>query len=324
MGHLDNGEWISDTVRHDRKGRFLRVETSFRNWITAHGASGFPAEAGRYHLYVSLACPWAHRAVIMRKLKGLEEAISLSVVDPFAGEDGWAFSNGPGCIPDTVNGTRFLREVYVKAMPDYTGRVSVPVLWDKRTGTIVNNESAEIMRMFDNAFAAIGNNGTDYYPEPLREQIDETREALFQPINNGVYRCGFAGSQEAYEEAVNELFTALDHWERVLARQRYLCGDAITEADWCFFTTLIRFDPVYNIHFKCNLRRIIDYPNLWNYLKDLYQVTGVAETCNLEHHKIHYYRSHESLNPHRIVPLGPIIDFGEPHNRARFAAGNGG
>ena len=321
MGLLIDGAWVAEDRRPaDSKSRFQRAETSFRDWISADGAGGFPAAAGRYHLYISHACPWAHRTAIMRKLKGLEEAVSLSVVHLFMGQDGWEFAEGPGCLPDTVNGARYLREVYRKAKPDYTGRVSVPVLWDKASGTIVNNESAEIMRMFDTAFEGIARNAVTFCPPGMEAEIDAAREALFMPINNGVYRCGFAGTQEAYEEAVAELFAALDRWEGVLSGQRYLLGGAITEADWCFFTTLIRFDLVYHGHFKCNLRRIADYPNLWNYLRDLYQVPGVAETCDFEHIKGHYYRSHESINPSRIVPAGPIVDFAAPHDRARFEA----
>lgn len=315
LGMLVNGEWQTKRQQEDQEGRFLRPSTQFHDWITADGSSGFKAEAGRYHLYVSLACPWAQRTLIMRQLQGLQEVIGLSIVDPYMGEEGWAFSDGPGCIPDTVNGAAYLREIYLKADPQATGRVTVPVLWDKQTGTIVNNESREIMQMFDTEFTALAQNAVSFYPEPLRAQIDETIAALYQPINNGVYRAGFATQQAAYEEAVTELFEALDHWEAVLDQQRYLCGEQMTEADWCMFTTLLRFDAVYYVHFKCNLRRIVDYPNLWNYLKDLYQQPGVAETCNLWHIKQHYYRSHPNVNPHQIVPKGPLIDFNEPHNR---------
>jgi putative glutathione S-transferase len=233
------------------------------------------------------------------------------------GELGWQFSGGPGCIPDTVHGCRTLHELYRLAVPDYTGRCSVPVLWDTQRRTIVNNESREILRMFDTAFGAVTGAAPDFYPAPLRETIDATIDAIYQPINNGVYRCGFAKSQPAYEQAVDELFAALAHWEGVLARQHYLCGDALTEADWCLFTTLVRFDAVYHFHFKCNLARLRDFPNLWNYLKELYQVPGVAETCDFDHIKQHYYRSHPSINPWRIVPKGPVIDLRSPHDRAR-------
>ena len=262
--------------------------------------------------------------MIMRKLKKLEDAISISVVDHFMGDDGWAFSDNPGTIPDTVNNKKFLREIYQLADPSYTGRVTVPVLWDKKEKTIVNNESREILRMLDTEFDAVGDPSVSFAPQELLGRIDETQTAIYEPINNGVYRSGFATTQAAYEEAVTQLFNALDHWDNVLASQRYLCGDVITEADWCMFTTLIRFDAVYVGHFKCNLRRIIDYPNLWNYIKELYQIPGVAETCNFDHIKRHYYESHEGINPTRIVPKGPIIDYNEPHNRDRLAAATTG
>ena len=317
MGMLIEGKWSPDSARRDEKGRFLRSETVFRDRITADGSSEFKAEEGRYHLFVSLACPWAHRTLILRKLKGLETSVSASVVAPLMTEKGWEFPAGDGTIPKGLNGREFLWEVYLAARPDYTGRASVPVLWDKQRATIVNNESAEIARMLDTEFDGLGATGDLFYPEALRRKIDETIEAIYHPINNGVYRAGFAATQEAYGEAVGELFAALDHWEGVLETQRYLCGQEITEADWFLFTTLIRFDVVYYSHFKCNLRRIVDYPNLWNYLRELYQVPGVAETCDFDHIKRHYYWSHETINPTRIVPQGPIIDFGQPHDRAR-------
>jgi putative glutathione S-transferase len=315
LGQLIEGKWVSKREQEDSKGRFLRPSTTFRDRISADGSSGFKAESGRYHLYVSWACPWAHRTAIMRKLKGLEDVITLSAVDPLMGEEGWAFSDYPGSIPDSVNSTQYLRDVYLKADPKYTGRVTVPILWDKETNTIVNNESREIIRMFDTQFDAVVKSDRNFYPEDLRESIDKTIDAIYQPINNGVYRAGFATTQEAYEEAVTELFNTLDYWEGVLKKQRYLCGDSITEADWCMFTTLFRFDAVYYVHFKCNLRHIYEYPNLWNYLKDLYQQPGVNETCNLEHIKLHYYKSHPNVNPTGIVPKGPILDFDAPHNR---------
>lgn len=318
LGLLAEGKWISERDQEDEKGRFIRPSTTFHHQITADGSSGFKAQSGRYHLYICWACPWAHRTAIMRKLKGLEDAISLSVVAPEIDQNGWEFSDQPGCIPDTVNHTNYLWEVYLKADRDYSGRVTVPVLWDKQTGTIVNNESREIIRMLDTQFDAIAQKDVNFYPEDLQAKIDQTIDAIYQPINNGVYRAGFATKQSAYEEAVTELFDALDYWENVLDRQRYLCGDRITEADWCIFTTLLRFDAVYYVHFKCNLRRIVDYPNLWNYLKDLYQQPGVKETCNLDHIKRHYYKSHPNVNPTRIVPKGPIIDFEAPHNRDRI------
>jgi putative glutathione S-transferase len=314
-GAFVHGEWKTEEQWQNTGGRFVRSTTSFRDWITADGSSGFPAEAGRYHLYIAWACPWAHRTSIMRTLKGLEDAIGLSAVGSFMGEDGWAFYDEPGVIPDTVNGVHYLREIYAKADQDYTGRVTTPVLWDKETGTIVNNESREIVRMLDTEFGEFATKDADFFPEDLREDIDATITAIYEPVNNGVYRSGFATSQEAHEEAVSEVFDALVHWEEVLSSRRYLCGDRITEADWCLFPTLVRFDSVYNGHFKCNLRRIVDYPNLWGYLKDLYQQPGVAGTVNMKHIKEHYYGSHGSINPNRIVPRGPVLHFTEQHDR---------
>jgi glutathionyl-hydroquinone reductase len=318
-GMFVNGEWKTEKQWKNADGRFVRSATSFRDWITPDGSSGFPTETGRYHLYVAWACPWAHRTAIMRELKGLQEAIGLSAVGSFLGEDGWTFHDEPGVIPDTVNGAGYLREVYAKADPDYTGRVTTPVLWDKETGTIVNNESREIIRMLDTEFGEFATRDADFFPEDLRDEIDATIDAIYEPVNNGVYRAGFATTQEAYEEAVTELFDALDHWDEVLSSRRYLCGDRITEADWCLFPTLVRFDSVYHGHFKCNLRRIVDYPNLWGYSRDLYQSPGVADTVYMDHIKKHYYRSHESINPTRIVPKGPIVDFTAAHDRRRFS-----
>jgi putative glutathione S-transferase len=318
LGMLVDGKWTTEWTERDSSGKFNRMPTQFHDRITADGSSGFKAEADRYHLYVSLACPWAHRTVIMRSLKGLQQAIGLSIVDPVLSEQGWMFSDASGAIPDSVNHVSYLQEIYLKAKPDYTGRVTVPVLWDKQTQTIINNESREIIRMLDTEFAAIAKSDIDLYPKDLREQIDQTIDAIYMPINNGVYRSGFASSQAAYEEAVTELFQALDRWEQVLGLQRYLCGNRLTEADICLFTTLIRFDSVYHGHFKCNLKRIMDYPNLWNYLKDLYQHLGVKETCNLDHIKRHYYMSQTAINPNRIVPKGPLINFDEPHDRDRL------
>ncbi len=316
MGLLIDGVWHDKW--YDTKstgGRFVRQDSAFRHSVTADGSSGFPAEAGRYHLYVSLACPWAHRTLIVRALKGLEEAISVSVVDPFMGSEGWWFGDDPDGTADTVNGKSHLHQVYTLADPAYTGRVTVPVLWDKRQGTIVSNESAEIIRMLNSAFDAIGDASVDLYPEALREEIDRINAFVYPNVNNGVYRCGFATTQEAYEEAFEQLFAALDELEARLGRQRYLAGDRITEADWRLFTTLVRFDPVYVGHFKCNRQRIADYPSLWNYLLELYQVPGVAGTVNLRHIKRHYYESHETINPTRVVPKGPAIDYTAPHNR---------
>jgi glutathionyl-hydroquinone reductase len=315
LGILKDGKWISEREQEDDSGRFVRPSTTFRNSLTADGSSGFKAEPGRYHLYISWACPWACRTAIIRQLKGLQDAIGLSVVDPEIKENSWEFSSKTGCIPDTVNHTQYLWQVYLKADPNYSGRVTVPVLWDKQTGTIVNNESREIIRMLDTEFNNFAKQDVNFYPEKLRIVIDETIDAIYQPINNGVYRAGFATTQSAYDEAVTELFDNLDHWEKVLEEERYLCGDRITQADWCLFTTLFRFDLVYYVHFKCNLRRIVDYPNLWNYLKDLYQQPGVKETCNIDHIKRHYYKSHPKVNPTRIVPKGPLINFDEAHNR---------
>ncbi len=316
-GMLVDGQWQTEAYQTDEKGGFKRNPTTFRDRVTADNSSGFKAEAHRYHLYVSYACPWAHRTLILRQLKGLEDAISLSVVDPYMGDKGWQFSEASGAIPDLLFNAEYLQEVYVKADSHYTGRVTVPILWDKQKNTIVNNESREIIRMFDHEFNAIAKHPeVDFCPQELKPQIEETMDAIYNPINNGVYRSGFAESQEAYDEAVTELFTQLDRWEKVLSQQRYLCGEVITEADWCMFTTLVRFDWVYYVHFKCNIRHIYEYPNLWNYLKDLYQQPGVKETCNFDHIKQHYYRSHPFINPSGIVPKGPEINFDEAHNRS--------
>jgi putative glutathione S-transferase len=325
MGLLVNGVWQDQW--YDTKstgGRFVRHDSVFRNWVTADGTKGqsgeggFKAEPGRYHLYVSLACPWAHRTLIFRKLKKLEDAISLSIVDPIMGEEGWTFSDFPGAIRDGVNGKNRLYEVYLLAKPDFSGRVTVPVLWDKQRKTIVNNESSEIIRMLNSAFDAFTDAREDYYPEELRGEIDRINKFVYPNINNGVYRTGFATTQHAYEEAFRDLFSALDEIEKTLSEHRYLTGARITEADWRLFTTLIRFDPVYVGHFKCNLRRIADYPNLSNYLRELYQWPGISKTVNLTHIKRHYYMSHPQINPTRIVPLGPEINLDAPHDRARF------
>ena len=327
MGYLLDGVWREDALTNDERGRFVRQASKFHNWVTPDGSpgpsgeGGFKAEAGRYHLYVSLACPWAHRTLIFRKLKRLEDVISLSVVDPIMGAEGWVFANGPGAIPDTAEGKSRLLEIYLLANPTYTGRVTVPILWDKQKKTIVNNESSEIIRMFNSAFDALTPVRTDYYPTELRPAIDEINTLVYENVNNGVYRAGFSTTQEAYEEAFRSLFAVLDRVEDILSRQRYLVGARLTEADWRLFTTLIRFDAVYYSHFKCNLRRIEDYPNLSNYLRDLYQVPGVSETVNLDHIKRHYYGSHRKLNPSGIVPLGPALDFAVGHDRARFDAG---
>jgi putative glutathione S-transferase len=322
MGRLVEGVWRDEGRDSTRSGgRFVRSETQFHNWITADGRagptgeSGFAAEPGRYHLYVSLACPWAHRTLIMRKLKGLEDAIDVSVVHWHMAEHGWEFREGPGATGDRLYGSRYLHEVYTRAKPDYSGRVSVPVLWDRERRTIVNNESAEIIRMFNAAFDRVGARGPDFYPEPLRGEIDAINDRVFETVNNGVYRAGFATAQDAYEEAVTALFETLDELEARLAHRRYLVGEQITEADIRLFTTLVRFDPVYVGHFKCNLRRLVDYPNLWAYARELYQLPGVADTVDFFHIKQHYYGSHESVNPTGIVPLGPLLDWTELHGR---------
>ena len=308
-------------------GRFVPTEPVFRNWITPDGSAGpsgtggFAADRGRYHLYVSLACPYAHRTVIFRKLKALESVISMSVLDPVMGEQGWQFGDGPGMTADDINGKSRLGEIYLLADPRYTGRVSVPILWDKERRTIVNNESPEIIRMLNSAFGSVTNNRTDYYPPELRADIDRINARVYRDVNIGVYRAGFATAQDAYEDGCRGVFAALYWLDDILSRQRYLAGARMTEADWRLFTTLVRFDAVYYSHFKCNLRRIIDYPNLSNYLRDLYQVPGIADTVNLDHIKRHYYMSMTAINPTRIVPLGPELHLAAPHDRARFEAG---
>lgn len=325
MGLLVDGQWQDKWYDTEASGgRFVREDAGFRNWVTADGSAGptgvggFKAEANRYHLYVSLACPWAHRTTIYRKLKGLEDMISLSVVHPFMGDKGWTFAEGAGVIADPIVNASYLYEVYVAAKPDYTGRVTVPILWDKKTNTIVSNESSEIIRMLNSAFDEVGATDVSFLPSELLAEIDTINEFVYSAVNNGVYKAGFATTEAAYTEAVVTLFDALDTLEARLADQRYLLGDTITEADWRLFTTLVRFDAVYVGHFKCNIRRIVDYPNLWGYLRDLYQVPGIAETVSIEHIKAHYYTSHANINPTRIIPVGPVLDFNEPHDRARF------
>lgn len=325
MGRLVDGVWQDVSYETERSGgKFKRAESQFRDWVTADGKPaqgrrrGFEAEPGRYHLYVSYACPWASRALILRKLKKLEDVISLSVVHHFMGSQGWTFEREDGATGDTLYGLDFLHQIYTRADPAYSGRVTVPVLWDRREETIVSNESSEIIRMLNSAFDEWGDASVDFYPRELRDEIDAINELVYPAVNNGVYRAGFATSQEAYEEAFAELFAALDRLEQRLSRRRYLVGDRLTEADWRLFTTLIRFDAVYYSHFKCNLRRVSDYPSLSNYLRDLYQVPGVSETVNMRHIKAHYYRSHKSINPTGIVPVGPELDFDAPHDRARL------
>jgi putative glutathione S-transferase len=301
-------------------GEFERQEDAFRGWVSADGSSGYPAASGRYHLYVSLACPWAHRTVIVRRLQRLEDAIGMTVVDPVRDELGWRFGEGSGFSPDPVNGFAYLSEAYRRKDPSYRGRVTVPVLWDKATGTLVSNSDDDIMRMFETEFGAFASNAYDFYPEALRGEIDALNETVYREVNNGVYRAGFATTQRAYEHAAFKLFRSLDALEERLESRRYLFGAAPVETDWRLFVTLVRFDAVYYGHFKCNLRRIVDYPNLWGYLRDLYQIDGVAETVNLDHIKRHYYATHDDINPTRIVPIGPALAFATPHGRERLGA----
>src|SRR5690606_18084823 len=322
MGMLIDGKWHD--VWYDTEatgGRFVRSDSQFRNWVTKDGSpgpsgkGGFKAEPGRYHLYVSLACPWAHRVLVLRALKGLEEMIPISGAHWLMVEDGWTFAEGPGVIPDPIHDARFLHQVYTAAQPDYSGRVTVPVLWDKQTQTIVNNESSEISRMLSHAFDDVGAKPGDYYPEALRHEIDAVNARVYDGCNNGVYKAGFATSQAAYEEAATGVFDTLDWIEELLSQRRYLVGARLTEADIRLFTTLVRFDEVYHGHFKCNHRRIVDYPNIWAFTRELYQLPGVAGTVNMDHIKRHYYESHRTINPTGIVPVGPAADFAEPHGR---------
>lgn len=316
MGLLQDGKWVDQW--YDTKstgGKFVRSVTQFRNWITPDGQAGptgeggFKAESGRYHLYVSLACPWASRTLIMRKLKGLEDHISLSIVHPLMLENGWTFEDDPGVIKDSLFNSDYLYQVYLKADPHYTGRVTVPVLWDKKTNTIVSNESAEIMRMFNTAFNDITGNHDDYYPADLQAEIDAMNDFVYPNINNGVYKAGFSTNQKVYEKEVKNLFAALDKLEEHLADKDYLVGNQLTEADIRLFTTLVRFDPVYFGHFKCNIKALIDYPNLWDYTKRIYNHSGIAETVDFDHIKQHYYGSHKTINPTGIVPVGPDLDW---------------
>ena len=303
------------------KGEFVRSESGFRNWVTKDGSAGptgvagFAAEPGRYHLYVSHACPWAHRTMIFRALKGLQDVISISVVHPLMPAESWVFGEYPGATQDHINNAHYLYENYLKVDPNFDGLVTVPVLWDKKQQTIVNNESSEIIRMLNSAFDEFASDDVDFYPEALRSQIDEINEPVYNNVNNGVYRCGFAKTQDAYNKAYDRLFKTMDELEDRLSKQRYLVGDQITEADWRLFTTLVRFDAVYYNHFKTNKKRLMDYPNLWGYTRELYQVPGIAETVNMDHIKYHYFASHRSINPTGIVPKGPEIDFMRPHGR---------
>lgn len=327
MGLLVKGQWVDQWYDTSATGgRFVRTDAQFRNWITPDGRpgpsgeGGFAAQAGRYHLFVSLACPWAHRTLIFRVLKGLEDMISVSVVNPYMGENGWTFEPAPGVIADPVADARYLYEVYQHAQPGYSGRVTVPLLWDLQQGVIVNNESAEIIRMLNSAFDGIGARAGDYAPAGLLPEIDAVNTRVYDTVNNGVYKAGFATDQHVYEREVASLFASLDMLEDRLAGHRYLVGERMTEADWRLFTTLIRFDAVYYGHFKCNLRRLVDYPNLWAYVRELYQWPGVAATLDLRHIKEHYYLSHGTINPNGIVPAGPILSLDEPHDRARLPA----
>jgi putative glutathione S-transferase len=316
VGLLIDGVWHDQWYDTGKTGgRFVRSESQFRRWITPDGApgptgeGGFAAEPGRYHLYISRACPWAHRTMIFRALKGLEGAISFSATHWLMRGEGWTFDPGPGVIADPINGARTMHEVYTHADPAYSGRVTVPVLWDKQRHTIVSNESADIIRMFNSGFDQAGARAGDYYPADLRAEIDTLNARIYDTLNNGVYKAGFATTQQAYEDAVRPLFATLDWLEQRLSGQRFLCGERQTEADWRLFTTLVRFDAVYVGHFKCNLRRIVDYPNLWSYTRDLYQTPGIRETVDFDHIKRHYYQSHATINPTGVVPLGPVIDF---------------
>ncbi|MGE8438951.1 MAG: glutathione S-transferase family protein [Pseudomonas palmensis] len=311
MGLLIDGRWHDQWYESGKDGTFQRENAQRRNQLPA-------ADAGRYHLYVSLACPWAHRTLIFRTLKGLDKLIDVSVVSWLMGENGWTFDTALGSTGDKLDQLEFLHQRYTRDDPHYTGRVTVPVLWDKQEQRIVNNESAEIIRIFNTAFDGLTSNRLDLYPEPLRASIDALNERIYPAVNNGVYRAGFATTQKAYEQAFDELFAELDALEKLLNDQRYLAGEYLTEADWRLFTTLVRFDAVYHGHFKCNLRRIADYPNLSNWLRELYQWPGVAETVNMEHIQHHYYMSHKTINPNGIVPKGPLQDFAARHDRERL------
>lgn len=323
MNKLVNGEWRTDAYETTGEdGSFERQETAFRNEIRDDPDARFQPEAGRYHLYVSYACPWAHRTLLVRAMKGLEDAISVSVVDPYRAEAGWQFTpEKAGCTPDQLYGSDYLRELYVRADPDATCRVTVPVLWDAHEETIVNNESQEILRMLDTEFDDVANRDVDLYPEGYQDEVDRIIDDIYEPINNGVYRAGFATKQEPYDEAIDDLFGALGQWDEVLSDQRYLAGDRLTEADICMFTTLVRFDQVYHTHFMCNVQFIREYENLWPYLRDLYQTPGVAKTVNMDHIKEHYYTTHPDVTPSGIIARGPDLDFEAPHDRDELPGG---
>lgn len=328
MGQLIDGVWHDEW--YDTKstgGKFVRSTAAFRNWITADGSAGpsgkdgFKAESGRYHLYVSYACPWAHRTLIFRALKGLEDHITVSAVHPDMLSDGWTFeTDDQGATGDDLFGLAFARDIYIKADPKISGRVTVPILWDKKQGTIVSNESSEIIRMFNSAFDGITGNTLDFWPTEMRNAIEEVNTRIYNSVNNGVYKCGFATSQHAYDGAIDPLFDSLEWVEERLSQNRYLMGEQLTEADWRLFTTIIRFDLVYHLHFKCNRKRIVDYPNLWGYTRELYQMEGVSNTVNVDHIVRHYHYSHESINPHRIIPTNPVLDFDAAHERDHLRA----
>ncbi|MFA3920260.1 glutathione S-transferase family protein [Ruegeria hyattellae] len=328
MGLLIDGVWHDQW--YDTKttgGAFKRSEAKFRNWITPDGSpgpsgeGGFPAQSGRYHLYVSMACPWAHRTLIFRQLKGLADHISVSVVHPDMLDRGWTFDTDEhGATGDTLYGLNHAHQVYTKADPAFTGRVTVPILWDRERETIVSNESSEIIRMFNSAFDGLTGNTLDFWPEMMRDAIEEVNARIYDSVNNGVYKCGFATTQAAYDAAIDPLFDSLDWLEDHLSRNRYLMGEHLTEADWRLFTTLTRFDPVYHLHFKCNRKRLVDYPSLWAYTRELYQWPGVAQTVNMDHIVRHYHYSHDSINPHRIIPTNPVLDYDAPHGRGQRPA----
>ena len=328
MGHLQDGEWVTESLKSKEKdGTFKRPDTIFRNWITADGSAGptgsggYKAEAGRYHLYLAWACPWAHRTLLFRKLKGLDDLISVSFVHPDMMDKGWTFATDfPGSDGDPLFGKEYAYEIYQKADPKVTCRVTVPILWDKQTDTIVSNESSEIIRMFNSAFNDLTGNTDDYWPEDLREAIEPVNARIYDTLNNGVYRSGFSTTQSAYDAAVTALFDTMEWLEERLSSNLYLMGDRLTEADWRLFPTLYRFDSVYHLHFKCNRKRVIDYPNLWAYTRELYQMPGISETVNMPQVVRHYHYSHESVNPHRIIPINPILDWDEPHGRDQLKA----
>jgi putative glutathione S-transferase len=324
MGMLISGKWVEDEATQSKQGKFVRPDSIFRNWVTSDGSAGpsgidgFKAQPNRYHLYVSHNCPWAYRTMVLRKLKGLEEFISVAISASSVKDEGWTYIKEPGCVPDAVNNITYLHEVYTKAEPQYTGRVTVPTLWDKERETIVSNESSEIIRMFNSAFNEIGAAGQNYYPDELRNEIDNINKVIYENVNNGVYRCGFASTQEAYEEAFDKLFNTLDKLETRLNLQRYLVGGTLTEADWRLFSTLLRFDIVYYGLFKCNKRHIYEYPNLWNFTLELYQCPGVAEVTDLDHIKRGYYANMQRLDVKGFVPKGPNLEFTDQHDRDRL------